>query len=186
MDLIHDPWPWYIGGPLIAVIMALLLLAGKRFGVSSTFDTLCSIGGAGLISEYFNFDWKKNIWGLVFIAGSMIGGWIAVSYMSSAEGIVLSQATTKNLSQWIENPGGTLIPEKLFNWDNLFSPKMLIMLLGGGFLVGFGTRYANGCTSGHAISGLANLQLPSLIAVIGFFIGGLAMTWFVLPLILDL
>jgi uncharacterized membrane protein YedE/YeeE len=186
MDLINGAWPWYIGGPLIALTMALLLLLGKRFGVSSNFDTLCSIGGAGRISEYFNFDWKKKIWGLVFLVGSVIGGWIAVTYMNSNDAVAISTATAEHLGQWIDNPGSSLIPESLFNWDNLFTPKVLIMLLGGGFLVGFGTRYAGGCTSGHAISGLSNLQLPSLIAVIGFFIGGLAMTWFILPLILAL
>jgi len=60
------------------------------------------------------------------------------------------------------------------------------MLVGGGILIGFGTRWAGGCTSGHAISGLSNLQLPSLIAVIGFFIGGIIMTYFLLPTILSL
>ena len=58
------------------------------------------------------------------------------------------------------------------------------MVLGGGFLVGFGARWAGGCTSGHAISGLADLQVPSLVAVVGFFVGGLAVTHLVLPLLL--
>jgi uncharacterized membrane protein YedE/YeeE len=53
------------------------------------------------------------------------------------------------------------------------------LLLVGGVLIGFGTRYAGGCTSGH-VSGLSNLQIPSLKAVIGFF-GGLIMSYFYSP-----
>jgi uncharacterized membrane protein YedE/YeeE len=55
----------------------------------------------------------------------------------------------------------------------------------GGFLVGFGTRYAGGCTSGHAISGLSNLQFASLIATIGFFAGGLIATHLLYPLLFN-
>lgn len=186
MEWIMQPWPWYVGGPLIALTMVLLLLVGRRFGVSSNFDTLCSIGGAGRINDYFKFDVKKRLWGLVFVGGSMIGGWIALTYLNSNGTVAISESTQTYLGQWIEEPGKGLIPESLFNWDSLMTPKVLIMLLGGGFLIGFGTRYASGCTSGHAISGLSNLQLPSLIAVIGFFIGGLAMTWFILPYLLNL
>lgn len=54
----------------------------------------------------------------------------------------------------------------------------------GGFLVGFGTAYAGGCTSGHAIAGLADRQAASLLAVCGFFAGGLTCTYLVLPLVL--
>jgi len=63
------------------------------------------------------------------------------------------------------------------------SLKGFLVLAFGGLMVGFGSRYAGGCTSGHAISGLSDLQIQSLIAVAGFFIGGLLMTYFVLPLI---
>ena len=79
-----------------------------------------------------------------------------------------------------------LEPGSLFNWNYLFTWKGLFLFVGGGFFIGFGTRYAGGCTSGHAITGLSNLQLPSLIAVIGFFIGGLFTTWLLFPIIIQI
>lgn len=191
MEFISQPWPWYVAGPLIAFTMALLLLFGKRFGVSSSLQTMCTMVGAGKVADYFKIDWKKSIWSLVFIAGSILGGYIAHNYLMGENGehsqIVLSEATTQNLKSYgMVNPGQDYEPEAIFNWDNLFTTQGLIMIILGGFLVGFGSRYANGCTSGHAISGLSNLQLPSLIAVMGFFIGGLIVTWFVLPNLLTL
>jgi uncharacterized membrane protein YedE/YeeE len=192
MDLISQPWPWYVAGPLIAFTMALLLLFGRRFGVSSNFQTICTMCGAGKIADYFKIDWKTRIWSLVFIVGSIIGGYIAQNYLMGENGehssIALSEATQEHFSQdlnW-ENAGTDYQPAEIFSWDNLFTTQGIIMIILGGFLVGFGTRYANGCTSGHAISGLSNLQLPSLIAVIGFFIGGLIVTWFVLPNLITL
>jgi hypothetical protein len=75
-------------------------------------------------------------------------------------------------------------PHQLFSWRALLTLRGFVSVVVGGFLVGFGTAYAAGCTSGHAISGLANFELPSLIAVIGFFAGGLAATYFILPFLL--
>lgn len=66
--------------------------------------------------------------------------------------------------------GEAYLPDELFATDALTDPKSLAILLFGGLLIGFGARYAGGCTSGHAISGLSNLQLPSLIAVVGFLL----------------
>ena len=82
-----------------------------------------------------------------------------------------------------ENAGKSLLPAELYGWNSVLSIKGLTILIIGGFLVGFGTRYAGGCTSGHAITGLSSLQMPSLIAVIGFFIGGLIMVHLLFPLI---
>jgi uncharacterized protein len=186
MELIKDPWPWYVAGPLIAFTMILLLLLGKRFGVSSNFQTLCSMCGAGKLADYFKIDWKKNMWNLVFILGSVAGGYLASTALMNDTNVAISEATYENLSQYMDNPGADYEPQTIFSWDNLATPQGLIMIVLGGFLVGFGTRYANGCTSGHAISGLSNLQLPSLIAVIGFFIGGLIVTWLIMPHLLTL
>ena len=119
MNWIYDPWPWYVGGPLIALVMLLLLLNDKKFGMSSNLRTICAAFGAGKSTPFIDYDWKS-----------------------------------------------------------------LSILAVGGFLVGFGARYAGGCTSGHAISGLSNLQLPSLIAVIGFFIGGIIMNHYLIRFIL--
>ena len=180
----YGTWPWYISGLLIAAVMLSLIYFGKTFGMSSNLRTLCSVMGAGKASEFFRFDWKAQRWNLVVVLGAMIGGWIAVNYLSDGSGVQLNPQTVAELRQMnIDEPNGKLLPDTLTSAEALQSPKILGILLLGGLLVGFGTRYAGGCTSGHAITGLSNLQLPSLIAVIGFFIGGLLMSWLLLPLI---
>ncbi|WP_017733979.1 YeeE/YedE family protein [Nafulsella turpanensis] len=187
IEFLSQPWPWYVAGPLITLTMVLLLLAGKSFGVSDTLRTTCAIGGAGKVSDFFDFDWRSQAWNLVFVMGAIIGGFIAASWLQQPDPIPLAQATVEKLQALgIENPGEEYLPDEIFSWEGLFTLRGFIMLVVGGFLIGFGARYAGGCTSGHAISGLSNLQLPSLIAVIGFFIGGLIMTYLLLPLILTL
>lgn len=186
-ELISQPWPWYVAGPLITIVMVLLLLVGKSFGVSDTLRTTCAIGGGGKVNEFFDFGWKKQTWNLIFVLGAVVGGFIASTWLQQPDPIRLAQDTVEKLQELgIQNPGADYLPEEIFSWEGLFTPPGFIMLVIGGFLIGFGARYAGGCTSGHAISGLSNLQLPSLIAVIGFFIGGLIMTYFLLPVILTL
>lgn len=182
VEFISQPWPWYVAGLIIAVVMFSLLFFGNSFGISSNLRTICSIIGAGKNCEYFDFDWKSQMWNLVFALGLVIGGALAHVYLSPINEVNLSIETIRELQQFgIEQPGQSLTPVELFSWDALMTPRGVVMLVVGGFLVGFGTRYAGGCTSGHAISGLSDLQLPSLIAVIGFFIGGLITTYLILP-----
>lgn len=184
MEYILQPWAWYITGPLIALIMFLLLYFGRTFGMSSNLRTLCAIGGAGKRVAFFKFDWKSQRWNLVVVLGAIVGGFIAHHFLSNPINIDLSEATVKDLSALgFNNVGQSLLPPELFSWDAAFSLKGLSILIIGGFLVGFGTRYAGGCTSGHAITGLSSLQLPSLIAVIGFFIGGLIMIHLIYPIL---
>ena len=145
---------------------------------------MCSIVGAGKFTDFFKFNWKDQIWNLTVVLGSLIGGFIAVKFLSNGSGSNLNPTTVTELQNMgFNNPGMTLVPNEIFGLDVLVSPKALILLVVGGLLVGFGTRYAAGCTSGHAILGLSSLQKPSLIAVIGFFIGGLIMANFIFPLI---
>lgn len=184
METILNPWPWYISGPLIALVMALLLYFGKTFGMSSNLRTMCTIAGAGKFVDFFNFKWKEQLWNLTVVLGAIIGGFIAVQYLSNDSGTDLNPTTVTELQNMgFNNPGATLVPNEMYSLDVLANPKALALLVIGGILVGFGTRYAGGCTSGHAITGLSSLQKPSLIAVIGFFIGGLIMANFILPLI---
>lgn len=187
LDFIRQPWAWYVAGPMIALVMLLLLYFGKSFGVSSNLRTLCAIGGAGKFSDFFKFDWKKQIWNLLFVAGAITGGYIASNFLTNDEAIVVAPSVKTALTGYgIDMNHSELLPHELFSLEALGSLRGWVMLIIGGLLVGFGTRYAGGCTSGHAISGLSNLQVPSLIAVIGFFLGGLAMTHFILPYILTL
>jgi len=184
LELLKQPWPWYISGTVIAFIMLVLLFFGKSFGFSSNLRTLCTIAGAGKKVEFFNFDWKTQHWNLLFLLGSILGGVVASVFLKNDTPLKLSAATVEDLKDLGIAFDGGFNPAQMFGVEALKSPKEIILLLFGGLLVGFGSRYAGGCTSGHAISGLSNLQLPSLIAVIGFFAGGLIMTYLLLPLIL--
>ncbi|MDC0514451.1 YeeE/YedE family protein [Flavobacteriaceae bacterium] len=185
MEWIFNPWPWYIGGPMIALIMFLLLYFGKNFGMSSNLRTFCTICGAGKSNEFFNFDWKTQQWNLMVSAGAIIGGALAAHFLSTDSSVAIHPDTITKLQDLnINSAGVSYLPEELFSMQALMQPKVLLILSIGGFLVGFGARYAGGCTSGHAISGLSNLQLVSLYTVIGFFIGGLFMNHLLLPYIL--
>lgn len=192
IEMLSQPWHWAVSGIGIVFVVFLLLWLGGEFGVSSNFRTICAMSGAGKTCEFFDFKWRDNLWNLVFLAGSMIGGFIAINWLSDPNPVLLSMKTQTFLSSsgvetpLSENLGLSFVPNELFS---LNSPKLfrnVILLILGGFFVGFGSRYAGGCTSGHAISGLSNLQLPSLIAVIGFFIGGMAMAWVILPYFLSI
>ncbi len=184
MEFIMQPWPWYVSGPLIALLMFLLLWFGERFGVSSTLKTMCTMAGAGKRFQFFEGSWKKQAWNLVFVLGAVIGGYLAVRFLGGGQEVAISQATQNDLKSLGIIFDKSLAPSEIFNFNFLTTTPGFIMLIVGGFAIGFGTRWADGCTSGHAISGLSNLQLSSLIAVIGFFIGGLISTYLLLPLIL--
>jgi uncharacterized membrane protein YedE/YeeE len=181
LDFIKQPWPWYTSGASIAFTMLLLIYFGKSFGVSSNLRTICTMAGAGRKVPFFNFDWRTQKWNLLFIVGAVIGGFISSTLLKNDQPLQLSPATVVDLKAIGIFFDGQLNPSQLFSLDAVFSFKGFLLLLVGGLLVGFGARYAGGCTSGHAISGLTNMQWPSLIAVIGFFIGGLAATYLILP-----
>ena len=184
MEWIFEPWPWYVAGPLIALIMFLLIFIGKQFGMSSNLRTFCTMCGADKKADFFNFDWKAQRWNLVVVAGAMIGGYIGAYYLSNDIAVAINPDTIETLKGLgFNSAGSAYLPDELFSIEALTSVKSLGLLLIGGLLIGFGARYAGGCTSGHAISGLSNLQLPSLIAVVGFFIGGLFMVHVLFPLI---
>ncbi len=186
LDFLYQPWPWYVAGPIIGLTVPLLLLAGgKMFGVSANLRHACAACNFGHV-EFFNYDWKSaGKWNLTFLVGSVLGGFLGGYVFANPEPIQLAASTITDLqSLGIQDFNG-LVPDDLFEWSVLGSGTGLIVLVLGGFLVGFGARYAGGCTSGHAISGLSDLQLASLIAVIGFFIGGLLMTYLLYPIILS-
>ena len=181
-----QPWSWYVSGPLIALVLFLVFYFGKSFGISTNLETFCTIGGAGKFSDYFKTDWKTRTWSLLFVVGIIIGGYITANFLSESNTIDLNPETINDLADLgFTNAGNSYLPPEIFSTDVIFSVKGLCILIGAGFLVGFGARYAGGCTSGHAITGLSSLQIPSLIATIGFFIGGLITTWFLIPLIFN-
>ncbi len=185
IEAILQPWPWYVAGPVIGLFLpALLFFLGRGLSVSSSFQDVCAATVPGRL-EYFNYDWKANLWRLAFVLGIVLGGVLAGSLLAGPQEVVaISEATRSDLlALGIEDQSG-LVPTQLISWAGLSSLPGLILIVGGGFLVGFGTRYADGCTSGHGITGLATLQLPSLLAVLGFFAGGLVATHVLLPVLL--
>lgn len=185
MNWIYEQWPWYIGGLFIALTYTLLVLLGKSFGFSSNLRTMCAMMGAGKTCNFFCFNWKAQTWNLLFLVGTILGGFIAYHFLSDANAAVpITEATIQKLQTLgFESAGKAYVPTELFGEQVFSGPKSIALLLLAGIFVGFGSRYAGGCTSGHAISGLANFQLPSLIAVVGFFIGGLIMVHLIFPLI---
>ena len=185
-DWIKQPWPWYIAGPLIGLtVPALLILGNRTFGVSSNLRHICAACAPMNIS-FFKYHWKKEIWNLFFAAGILLGGLITLLFLQNPHPVVVDPKLTTELAGYgITNTGG-LVPVEVFNWSSLLSVKGFILMIVGGFFVGFGTRYAGGCTSGHSIMGLSNLQMPSLIATCCFMLGGFLFANIVLPLILNL
>jgi len=166
------------------MVPLLLLLTGKTFGVSSSLRHTCA-ATLPSTADYFQYDWtSKGLWNLLFVAGILLGGFIAATVLGGGGPTGISSATQSDLQALGITDFSGLVPPELFSGSALTTVPGLVALLGGGFLVGFGARYAGGCTSGHAITGLATLQVPSLIAVVGFFIGGLFTTYVLLPLLL--
>jgi len=164
LEFVRGPWPWWVGGIAIGVMVPLLLfMANRPFGISSTLRHVCA---ACLPSgpSFFRYEWRKDAWNLFLVAGVMLGGGIA--------------------QRWLIASGAPPMPLDLFSFDALATPRGWFFMVGGGFLVGFGSRWANGCTSGHAIMGLSLRRPASLVAVVGFFLGGLFVTWIVLPKVL--
>jgi uncharacterized membrane protein YedE/YeeE len=184
MAFLSAPWPWYVAGPVIGLFVpALLIVDGKVFGVSSSLRHLCAAVLPGKLG-YLRYDWKRTgLWNLLFVAGILVGGLIA-SHWGGGRDISIAEPTRLALTRLGIHDFSGLAPREVFSWSALLTPKGFISVVVGGFLVGFGTAFAGGCTSGHAISGLADLQAASLIAVVGFFAGGLIATHFLLPLFL--
>jgi len=157
---------------------------GKKFGVSSNLETVCAMGGAGRFVDFFKFDWRKHKWHMVFVVGLIIGGFISDQWLTPDQTVAINPQTVEDLSEiGFSNAGATYLPDEIYSVKNILSIKGFFILLVAGILVGFGSRYAGGCTSGHGIVGLSSLSKESFIAVGGFFIGGLIMTWLILPYI---
>jgi len=183
LDALSQPWPWYVAGPLIGLIVpALLLVGGKMFGVSENLRHICA--AVLPTTDFVRYDWReRGAWNLTLIAGAVIGGFIASSFFPNPDPIALSPATVQDMAALGITDLDGLVPESLFSWSALATARGLLLIVVGGFLIGFGSKYGGGCTSGHAIMGLADMQLPSFIAVGGFFAGGLVVTHLLFPFI---
>lgn len=180
-EIIRQPWPWYVAGALIGLtVPALLLLGNKHFGISSSLRHICAACLPANI-PFFKYNWKKEVWNLFFVAGVLLGSVIASQFLSNPNPVVVSEKTTQALQAFGVPVDGNLMPASIFSFNNLFTAQGLVFFVIGGFMIGFGTRYAGGCTSGHSIMGLSNLQLPSLIATCCFMAGGFITTHLIFP-----
>ena len=181
-DLLTHPWPWYVAGPLIGAFAPALLLLGNRvFGVSANLRHMCALVAPN--ERYLHYDWRVGSWNLAFAAGILVGGVIAGFVFANPHPIAIADATRQSLTAIGVRDFAGLVPADVFNWQQLLTVRGIALIAGGGFLIGFGTAYAGGCTSGHGISGIANLQPASLVALLGFFAGGIAGTFLLLPLL---
>ncbi len=186
LEILQKPWPWWVAGPLIGLtVPALLLMGNKSFGISSNLRHICAACMPANI-PFFHYEWKKEIWNLVFVFGILVGGIIAATLLSDPQPVVVHEALKADLATYGVSNYNNIVPSDLFSWTELFTLRGFIMIVVGGFFVGFGTRYAGGCTSGHAIMGLSNLQWPSLVATCCFMAGGFIMVHLILPFILSL
>ncbi len=186
LEMLKQPWPWYVAGVIIGLIVpALLILGNKHFGISANLRHACAACFPADI-KFFKYDWKKEIWNFFFVAGIIAGAIIAAQLIANPNPIAVNPTLASELAGFGITDNSNMLPEELFSWSSLFSIRGLVMLIGGGFLVGFGARYAGGCTSGHAIMGLSDLQWPSLVATIMFMAGGFIMANLILPQILRL
>lgn len=186
LEMIKQPWPWYVGGIIIGLIVPVLLIIGnKHFGISSSMRHVCAACFPAKI-KFFKYDWKKEIWNFFFVFGIMGGAFIATQLLANPDPVKINPRLAEDLLRYGITDNHNLLPQELFSWKSLFGLRGLVMLIGGGFLVGFGARYAGGCTSGHSIMGLSNLQWPSLVATIFFMAGGFLMANLILPFILQL
>ncbi len=186
MQLLRQPWPWYVAGPLIGLIVPLLLITGnKSFGISSSLRHICAACVPAKI-PFFQYDWRKESWNLFFAAGIILGGFITATFLKDPNPVSVDPRLAAELSAYSISNYQNIVPADIFNWPALLTARGLIMMVAGGFLVGFGTRYAGGCTSGHSIMGLSTLQWPSLVATCCFMAGGFIMANLILPFILSL
>ena len=186
LEFLRQPLPWYVAGPIIGLTVPILLIIGnKSFGISSSLRHICASCMPANI-PFFKYNWRKEVWNLFFVFGIFLGGLLVHFFLDNPNDIVVNPNLKTYLAQFGITDYSNLVPTQLFSWDSLLTLRGFIMMVVGGFLVGFGTRYAGGCTSGHSIMGLSNLQWPSLVATICFMIGGFIMANLILPIILNL
>lgn len=184
LKFIQSPWPWHLAGALIGLMVpALLLMGNKRFGISANLRHICAACVPTRL-PFFKYDWKREAWNLYFVLGTLLGAFLATKFLGNPAPLVIAEATLQDLQELNLVTDQELMPASIFSLERLFTPKGLVFIVLGGFLVGFGTRYASGCTSGHAIMGLSTLQWPSLVATCSFMAGGFAMVHLIFPWLL--
>src|SRR6185503_18250690 len=121
MNILTQPWPWYVAGPLIGLMVPLLLLAGnKAFGISSTLRHVCA-ACIPTKAKFFDYDWKVESWNLIFALGMVIGGLLAGYFFANPNPIELSESAIADMNKLgVKNYSG-LIPSDVFNFSALLT-----------------------------------------------------------------
>jgi uncharacterized protein len=186
LELLHRPWAWYVTGPLLGLVATgLLVIGNKQLGVSGNFRHLCAAVFPRNVA-FFKYDWTgSGLWNLVFAGGIVVGGFIGGVLLASPGPVAITARAHADLASLGLHDFTGLVPHQLFHWGALLTVKGFLFIVGSGFFIGFGTAYAGGCTSGHGISGLGDLQLASLIAVVAFFAAGALASRVLLPLLIS-
>jgi hypothetical protein len=169
--LTQAQWSPYIVGAGIGVLSWITwLISNEPIGCSTSFSRI-----AGMIEKLFRGkkvekklyyqEVKPEIdWQMMLVIGVVIGA------------LISSLLSGDFRLQWIPSV-----------WSLTFGDNMVLRLaagFAGGILLGFGSRWADGCTSGHGISGTMQLAVSSWISAICFFIGGILMAQLLFKVIL--
>ena len=185
-EFISQPWPWYVAGPLIGLVLVLLQwIDNKPLAASSSYRHMCAAIFPAKV-PFLKYNWKAEIWNLVFVAGIFTGGFLATTILNHPSNIAISNETVQQLhSIGLKDTDG-FAPLQLFSFAALQTIPGIIVMVFGGFLIGFGSRYAGGCVSGHSMTGISDLQWTSMLATASIFAGGIFTAYILLPLILKL
>ncbi len=186
-SIIHtlsQPWPWYVAGPLIGLVIVLLQwIDNKPLAASASYRHVCAATFPSGI-PFLKYDWKSEVWNLIFVIGIFIGGFLAEILFSHPSNIGISIETTEQLKSIGLTETNGFAPAQLFSFSALKNFAGIIVMVLGGFLIGFGSRYAGGCVSGHSMTGISDLQWTSLLATACIFAGGIFTAYILLPLII--
>lgn len=186
LNFISQPWQWYVAGPAIGLIIVFLQwFDNKPLAASSSYRHVCAATFPSGI-KFLNYNWKAESWNLFFVGGIFLGGLLAGTILTHPSNIAITNETTQQLHAAGLTDTNGFAPAQLFSFSALQTISGFIIIVVGGFLIGFGSRYAGGCVSGHSMTGISDLQWTSLLATVCIFTGGIFAANILLPLILKL